>query len=1049
MRFFNSLTALSIIIVASISCQKEAQVESSPLRSISFSAEREGFMPTKTIVRPNGKSIWWLAEDKISVFAGSGSQAYTFSNSSSESTATAVFKGEAPGASTYYGIYPATGSESVSSDGSITITLAHEQQAVEGTFDTDLFPAVAIADGSTMLFRNVAGGIKFSLNQEGISAVVISGRGGENIAGKAHLTMEDGIPVLQSISNGQQQVVLTAPQGGFVPGKFYYAVLLPVSLPEGMIISLRNTGGEEEQLISTKARTIKRGVFGVFEGLHGKETSSVRLFINLGSTKASSFELPKPELQSCSVNVNGTICEVQGTGGSYYVEAPKSADDSYTAALLAPDAEKWCNPENPFENIIVPGSQFWNTTLADYSSYPRFASIAPGAEKTLEFKDKLSVANVTVKGSGSISSVKIRAKGGERISGRASYDAANGFVLTEGFDWAVVNCTNHGQFAPMSSDGISIPVFFLPGQFSEGLEFTVCDSAHKMTRKTLTISSLKAGYVLSASFAYSPDSDLIFYEGFDNFVWGGDIMGGEGAPGYAPDSEEVGTSGAQSRTGYEDANVTVPYDCSGGGFIQSSALEEGTVGDAHAMSDSYVISRNISDWSLLYRCQERPGYLAVGTGSKYRGAIRLPFLRNIESVCDLTLSFKFCLQPKFNDGGLLIQLINSGYVESCKIDGNQIDPLSRSYKSTYCEAKYSKSNVSVIPASAADPKEWHTAEITISNATNATLLDLRTASSAYGVHGFWIDDITLRAIPGSSRKGNLRVLYWNIQNGMWADQGNNYNNFVEFVKKYSPDICVWCEASSIYKTNTYTAAAESARYLPNNWATLAKRYGHNYAKLGGWRDNYPQEVTSIYPITTVLKITNSSTSGKPISHGAAIQSINVNGTVVYFVTCHMWPQSYGYGVSAADQAASTAAHEGDYYREFEIKYLLEKTINSETYADIENWLLVGDMNSRARSDNGTYNYSTSSTLFLTQDAVNNSGLKDVIAERFPAPDNFLTSTYGISRIDYVHASPAMMDKVVNAFIIADQWTYKGANSTYVDAFRVPSDHRPILVDFEL
>ena len=56
----------------------------------------------------------------------------------------------------------------------------------------------------------------------------------------------------------------------------------------------------------------------------------------------------------------------------------------------------------------------------------------------------------------------------------------------------------------------------------------------------------------------------------------------------------------------------------------------------------------------------------------------------------------------------------------------------------------------------------------------------------------------------NSNKGadEITVLYWNIQNGMWSDQGNNYDNFVEFVKAEDPDICVWAEAESRYRTDT-------------------------------------------------------------------------------------------------------------------------------------------------------------------------------------------------------------------------------------------------------
>ena len=50
----------------------------------------------------------------------------------------------------------------------------------------------------------------------------------------------------------------------------------------------------------------------------------------------------------------------------------------------------------------------------------------------------------------------------------------------------------------------------------------------------------------------------------------------------------------------------------------------------------------------------------------------------------------------------------------------------------------------------------------------------------------------------------VSLLYWNIQNGMWDGQGDNYDRFVAWVKAQDPDICVWCEAASLYYTGTYT-----------------------------------------------------------------------------------------------------------------------------------------------------------------------------------------------------------------------------------------------------
>ena len=65
----------------------------------------------------------------------------------------------------------------------------------------------------------------------------------------------------------------------------------------------------------------------------------------------------------------------------------------------------------------------------------------------------------------------------------------------------------------------------------------------------------------------------------------------------------------------------------------------------------------------------------------------------------------------------------------------------------------------------------------------------------------------------------LKVLYWNIQNGMWSDQGNNYDNFVSWVKSYNPDVCIWCEARSNYQTGKKTAMPKDKVYLPDGWGT--------------------------------------------------------------------------------------------------------------------------------------------------------------------------------------------------------------------------------------
>ena len=70
----------------------------------------------------------------------------------------------------------------------------------------------------------------------------------------------------------------------------------------------------------------------------------------------------------------------------------------------------------------------------------------------------------------------------------------------------------------------------------------------------------------------------------------------------------------------------------------------------------------------------------------------------------------------------------------------------------------------------------------------------------------------------SGKQLEIKVLYWNIQNGMWADQGNNFDTFVKWVNEKNPDICVWCEGETIYYPETSkTIENKDERYLPKGY----------------------------------------------------------------------------------------------------------------------------------------------------------------------------------------------------------------------------------------
>ena len=301
---------------------------------------------------------------------------------------------------------------------------------------------------------------------------------------------------------------------------------------------------------------------------------------------------------------------------------------------------------------------------------------------------------------------------------------------------------------------------------------------------------------------------------------------------------------------------------------------------------------------------------------------------------------------------------------------------------------------------------------------------------------------TSSEVPSSQTGDRLKIIVWNIQNGMWSDQGNNYDNFVSWVKSYDPDVCIWCESRTNYQTGKQTAMPDGKVYLPDGWGELSGRYGHKYWSKGGHRDKFPQVITSRYPIKTVSRIVGNG-ADSVVTHGAGHFKIRYKEQDINLVSLHTWPQKYAYGISASQQEADKAVNGGDYYRLKEITYICEHTIMKASDPQNEWWLMAGDFNAQSSLDNDTYRYELPDTRFLVHDYVlENTPYKDVIKEKYR--NEFKTTTSGTSRIDFIYCSPAMMSRVIHADVVRDYWTGSIVKDNKT-SFKHPSDHRPLMM----
>lgn len=745
------------------------------------------------------------------------------------------------------------------------------------------------------------------------------------------------------------------------------------------------------------------------------------------------------------------------TQGKAYADVDASSAGTYNAVLTSEASSSYFGASK-YIGLHHPYALAYHTLKNTVSSFPLYASYSEETGNRLVFSMACSLLELTLTGDAKIASVKVENPSGDYMAGKGNYMASKQYhSITEGVPFVVVNYTNSGNFVKLTDAGTKIYIPIAAGSYTQGLDVRVCDSENRFCDFRIEAFEVTSDKTHKVTHAYKPDSDLIYFEGFDNFVWGGNIVGGGTTYGFAPSSEPMTVSGGKEYLGYEPALSSVSYDKAGAGFIQPetwSAVANKKVETASQLSPSYVRSRNIGSYSMLYRCQEYQGFVGVGTGNTYKGIFEPKVIPDVKNLTDLEISFDYCPKVGFRDN-ILLEVINGGKIISCTIDGEpaQIEETQTYYKGVTSSYVLRKDAVSV-PTSTSAAKKWYHVSCEVEYVNDNTRFRLTTVDAGEGSHGFYLDNFMITRLKDRKKNAlvGLRVLCWNIQNGMWYDQDKNYNNFVEWVKKYDPDVCIWCEGETIFnKQGVKVYGAE--RTLPNGWKQLAARYGHNYMSKSADVDNYPQIITSKHPITVLKQFSETDDASRPIVHGSGVFQISYLGQTMNFITFHAYAQKYAPQYEGKDQSLkdqSAANNEGDYHREHEVKYICDNIINGTEYSNCRNWLMMGDFNSKSRLDREHYSGVPATTWLLHDYILDNTDMIDVIHERNDDKDFFSSVNGDSQRIDYMYVSPDMYSRIENAVILIDSWTTLSQDtSVSTGYFCKSSDHRPILVDFKM
>lgn len=228
------------------SCQTE-MTEVGRFPKITAEIEAQSETRTQLSVDESGSgTIYWKPSDRIDVFFGTTRAQYISLNQ--ENAATAEFQtadnitGVDLSSTDIWGLYPSNASSSCDGN-SVTTSLPSRQYGIPDTFDDDLFITLAHSNSTTLQFRNVCSGIKFSLSREDIVSVTFRGNNDEDLAGDIDISFENDIPKASAI-HGVKEIILTPKNGqAFDKDVNYYIIALPVTLSQGFTMTFLTTDG--------------------------------------------------------------------------------------------------------------------------------------------------------------------------------------------------------------------------------------------------------------------------------------------------------------------------------------------------------------------------------------------------------------------------------------------------------------------------------------------------------------------------------------------------------------------------------------------------------------------------------------------------------------------------------------------------------------------------------------------------------------------------------------------------------------------------------------
>lgn len=253
MKMKKNLFMIAAVALAAVACNKEVAQEQLPAGEVvTFEASTDG-ADTKVVL--DGKVSKWENGDKITIH--NGTKGYEFSTTDEGAKAEFTYTGDDFSGDKFIAVYPAGTYTADVEAKTVVANVPTYQPSRDGSFSAGAVPSVAYSETQSLMFRNAAALLKFTVKGTNVKGLVFYGNNGEAVSGDVKVTMNDDNTIktieAQKTTITENEVTETklitwakvwanTSNWCFVEGTTYYLAVVPQNFTKGFTAQLEIDG---------------------------------------------------------------------------------------------------------------------------------------------------------------------------------------------------------------------------------------------------------------------------------------------------------------------------------------------------------------------------------------------------------------------------------------------------------------------------------------------------------------------------------------------------------------------------------------------------------------------------------------------------------------------------------------------------------------------------------------------------------------------------------------------------------------------------------------